>query len=511
MLTGERRTSGKVLTRAGLVLALGLLMFGVSSTVLWRTDPHAPMSTASINPLQTSEHQQSKPEVAAAIPLQLRAKVLKQIAQELAMQGDAIKAGTRNQKPGQFSNSNLEKLQPAILRQRTALLTPRPMDQKPIEELIEPSNEVVGSIAPVSILPTKSGPLDRFHASLAALKSGKRSSPLTILHIGDSEAVSSSFVNQLRSELQKLYGNAGRGMVRPAMGFQQDDQLEVQSLGGWRRKVAGYAPSSRFGLSGVSATSRSSLSSMTLTSKSETFDWVEVTVETGPSQGQVLLEVNDQKTLFDAQSKTRGSRVFRLNAKSSTATIRPGGGARTSILNLSVGKKLPGIRLISFNVKDPEQLDATLLGNDISNLDPELIIFSGSNAPAPEPRSSSDAWTREIVNHIGLFMEHAANAELVLVSTPVKSLDGATPGCQASTSATSRSSPSNLLALAMLQRAAHWALPAHLGTSCDQTPDVGEVNQLINGLSSIAATEFANWLTQPGASNQVVMLQETRY
>ncbi|MGI9365584.1 MAG: hypothetical protein ACR2O8_10410 [Rhizobiaceae bacterium] len=511
MLIGKRGSFAKVLSRTSLVLASGLLVLAVSGTDLWIYNPHAPIPTVSIKSRPASGQNQAKSMETAAIPLQIRAEALKQIAQKLAMQRDAIKAGTRNQTPGQFSSSNLDKLQPAILRQRTVLLTPRLMDQKPVEETIEPSDDIVGSIAPVPIIPNKSGPLDRFHSSLAALKSGKRASPLTILHVGDAAGVSDTFVDQLRNELQDQYGNAGRGMVLPAMGLQQDEQLEVQSLGTWRRKVAGYAPSENFGLSGVSATSRSSLSSMTVTSKTEPFDWVEVTVVTGPSQGQILLEVNDQKTLFDAHSRTRGSRTFRVNAKSTTATIRPGGGARTSVLNLSAGRKTPGIRLVSFDVADPRQLDQALLGNDIRTLDPELIIYSSSKTPVTKTRMSSHARVREIADQIGLFMEHAVNAELVLLSTPAKPIYGAAPNCKTSTASTSQHSPSNLQTLAMLQRAAHWTLPAHLGTSCDHIPEIGETDQLVNGLSSIGATTFANWLTKPGASNKVLMLSETRF
>ena len=65
------------------------------------------------------------------------------------------------------------------------------------------------------------GPLSRFYAKLAALKTGRRSEPVTILHIGDSHVAADSFTRGIRSRLQTRFGDAGRtvawNMIREAM------------------------------------------------------------------------------------------------------------------------------------------------------------------------------------------------------------------------------------------------------------------------------------------------------
>ena len=121
---------------------------------------------------------------------------------------------------------------------------------------------------------------------------------------------------------------------------------------------------------------------MTLTSKDGPFDWVGVTIATGPSQGTFKLKVGDVEREFDAHADTPGSKLFKLSAAGEAATLHPGGGAQTVILNWSTGRNRAGIRLTQFDLltdkaKEVQRLDTNLIANDIRSVQPDLLVFSG--------------------------------------------------------------------------------------------------------------------------------------
>ena len=217
----------------------------------------------------------------------------------------------------------------------------------------------------------------KFHTKLAALDAGAAIRPVTILHIGDSHVASDSFSRGIRENLQKRYGDAGRGTTIPAAAFRYGVAagMAFSSSGPWQSKTARKKNSGPFGLSGVRVTSRSSRARLSMTSQNGSFDWVAVTVLTGPSQGSFTLSAGGVSQRFDAYAKKRGSKRFLIEAKARKAIVRPGGGARTSVLSWSSGKNRPGIRYVNFGligatVGVTRRLDAKLVKADIARLKP---------------------------------------------------------------------------------------------------------------------------------------------
>ena len=315
---------------------------------------------------------------------ELTTKSKARLAADLTKQARQFLAEAADQPKSKILKANLAKLRLALNRQRPVLLSATPLlgllETK--ETKLEISNEIVGSL-PNSEAPTKAPKLmERFRQKLAGLASGVRKTPLTILHVGRVESGSSLFEKSLRSNLQRQYGNAGPGMIAPTRNVLSSDSLsfELSRAGRWRLDSNQIRHKVGFGLSGMRATSRSSLSSMTVTSKTEPFDWVGVTIATGPSRGTFSMQVGDVEKQFDAHAEEPGSRFFKMAVQGKSATVKPGGGAQTTILNWSMGRDRAGIRHVHFdllndNPEESKRLDANLIANDLRTLAPDLILL----------------------------------------------------------------------------------------------------------------------------------------
>ena len=264
--------------------------------------------------------------------------------------------------------------------------------------------------------------LSRFQAKLAALKSGQRSKPVTILHIGDSHVASDSFSRGIRRSLQAEFGNAGRGAVIPANAYKYGvaDNVSLKASGSWYAKTALRSKSGPYGLSGAQVSSRSSRASMTMTAKDGPFDWAEATVVTGPSQGAFDLVVGKTKKRFDAWSKNKGSKTFRLEIEGNTVKLSPAGGGRTSVLSWATGKNQPGIRYVNFGligatVNVTKRFDSTLMANDIRQLDPDLIVYGYGTNEGFNDRLDLKSYAKIARRFVGKLKSAAPNADVVYI------------------------------------------------------------------------------------------------
>lgn len=328
-----------------------------------------------------------------------RSQIMKKLAADLALQAKTF--GAKDEQPSKsvIWNENLSKLRPALNRQRQTLLTAEPLLGllSSSSSDADVSNEVVGSIPDESTEQQPDKPMVRFRQKLARLATGTGVEPLTILHIGNSATDSNRFATSLRTILQKQYGSGGLGLIAPARGLLGDEEgaFEITKSGRWRVDSIQHNHKKGFGLSAMRAISRSSLSSMTLTSKSGNFDWAGVTIATGPSQGTFKLKVGDVEREFDAYAETPGSKLFKLSVAGEAATLHPGGGAQTVILNWATGRKQPGIRYMRFELlsnksKEIQRLDASLVANDLRNAQPDLIVFDDFSKSAEDGSAAQD-------------------------------------------------------------------------------------------------------------------------
>lgn len=312
-----------------------------------------------------------QPQFPTATPTQ-RASAIRIARDGLRKQSSDINSATEEiePKPAVVAALSPTDVRPPAQRATDAIAPPRPPK------------------APPETVARQNGkPLARFRAKLAGLKSGGRTKPVTVLHIGDSHVASDSFTRGIRRALQNEYGNAGRGAVIPAKAFKYGvaDQVRMTSNGSWKARTALRVKERRFGLSGVSVATRSSRAKMTLLSQNGTFDWAQVTVISGPSQGRVVLSAGGVEKTFDARTSSKGSKTFRIDAKGSELIVRGGGGSRIEVLSWATGRNTPGIRYVNFGligatVNITRRFDPKLVANDVKAIGPDLIVYGyGTN------------------------------------------------------------------------------------------------------------------------------------
>ncbi len=362
------------------------------------------------------------------------------------------------------------------------------------------------------------GPLGRFHAKLTALKSGSRRQAITILHIGDSHIASDSFSRGIRTALQSRYGDAGRGMVIPAKAYKYGvaDQIKFSTSGNWHSQTALKNKRGQFGIAGVSVTSRSSRSSLKLTSQNGSFDWAAVSVATGPSQGAFTMKVGNVSQKFNAYSKHRGSKMFRVNSKARSMIIKPAGGARTTVLNWSTGKNRPGIRYVNFGLIGAT-LDITkrfnrgLVANDVRRLDPDLIIYGYGTNEGFNDHLNLSKYRKQLVQYMKLLKKSAPNADVVYLGAASGLRKRGNKKCGAwSTPPKLEPLRRSMRQLAHDQQAAYWDWAQAMGGECAinkwaklRLAAKDRVHLSSKGYS-ISAQAFTKWLVAPKLSNKVV-------
>ncbi len=240
---------------------------------------------------------------------------------------------------------------------------------------------------PTLDLPVAKGPLGHFAAKLAALKSGRRTEPVTILHIGDSHIAADSFTRGIRKRLQQRFGDAGRGDVIPPDVFKYAyaDQVSMSRSGSWRAATSLKTKSGPFGISGVRLSSASTSAKLVMKTKTGPFDYGEVTIVTGPKAGGVVIEAGGRRERFSARAPREGARTVRLDARASSLVVRPAGDGTTTVLYWGTGKNRPGIRYVNFGISGAT-VDVTRRWNDaivadnIRDLKPDLIVYGyGTN------------------------------------------------------------------------------------------------------------------------------------
>ncbi len=461
---------------------------------------------------------------------QQRTTALNRVAIQLEEQKASLQKNDQSQEQvlstAAIRNSNAAK---QLTQRRANLLAQRPEAKPaevilakltPAEPIIQPKEKPSPAIEPnPSIEPiiSGSGPLGRFHAKLKAIQEGKRKKPLTVLHIGDSHVASDSFSRGIRNELQSRYGHAGRGMVLPASAFKYGvaDQVRLKSSGNWRPKTALKSKTGPFGISGVSLTSRSSKSSMTMTSQ-RGFDWAEVTVLSGPSQGRVTMEVGAVSKKFNAWSKSKGSKTFRLDTRGNKLIVRPGGGAQTTVLSWGGGKNRAGVRYVNFGligatVDITRRFDKRLVANDIKRLDPDLIVYGYGTNEGFKDNLNIRKYKAYANSFVKQMKASAPNADLVFIGAASGLRKRGKRAC-GRWAIPPKLGPVRkaIQNIAATQSGAYWDWSAAMGGKCGINSWASKKLasrdrvHLTNAGYRKSASAFVNWLTAPARSNVAV-------
>ncbi|WP_319531186.1 GDSL-type esterase/lipase family protein [uncultured Cohaesibacter sp.] len=303
------------------------------------------------------------------------------------------------------------------------------------DELIalQKSREVkVASIAPTTgfeeepdpVLPREplSGRTASFLSKMAALRAGQSNRPIRILHIGDSHIASDSFTSGIRSRLQKIYGDAGRGAVIPAKAYKwaHADGLSLTAGNGWSSSNSLKTKGGPYGLSGVRVATSASGAKMTLTSKGGAFDWGEVTLYVGPNQGSATISTEAGSKTVSANAAKAGSKTVRIEGRSNTLTVTHAGGGKTTVLNWASGKNKPGVQYVNFGIAGAtvnvtDRWSDNLLANDIKRINPDLIIYGYGTNEGYNDNLNLDSYTRTATSLVDKMRTAAPDAALMFI------------------------------------------------------------------------------------------------
>jgi len=312
------------------------------------------------------------------------------------------------------------------------------LDQAQLRQISKIDYTSTGSVT--MIKPTRSTGyrpgLERFHSRLDALDAKHRSRPVTVLHIGGSHVAADGFSRGIREDMQKRYGDAGRGMVQPAgiADAGAADQMDMQITGKWSKRHAMKDRRGRFGISGMSVSSSSTDASMRLTKKNGPFDWASVTIATGPDQGKVRLRVGMREKIYSAKAQRPGSHTFRLDVSGTSLIVEPAGEGETTVLNWATGKVRPGIRYVNFGLDGAsadtlQHFNAKLMEKDIRRLAPDLIIIGYGTEESFNDTLELSGYKARLTQNISRLKGWAPEADFVFVGAASGLRKGGAGGC----------------------------------------------------------------------------------
>ncbi len=220
--------------------------------------------------------------------------------------------------------------------------------------------------------------LQNFYGALTLLNAGKRSAPVSVVHLGGDQIVDDRFAASLREHLTGRFGNAGRGFMQP--GLYPIRGMKVDRGGQWSLASASGEGTGPFGITGARVTSSASDAWIRFTSVEGPFDWIDVTLMTGPQQGTAAVSVDGDAKLVPTRSPATAQTSIRISAKARELMIRPKGDGAITVLSVASGTNASG--LIYANVGLPGgtvstigKWNADFAASDFRRLSPDLIIF----------------------------------------------------------------------------------------------------------------------------------------
>lgn len=264
-----------------------------------------------------------------------------------------------------------------------------------------------------------------FENALRGLQNGSLNRPVTILHLGDSHIASDSLTREIRKLLQRQFGDAGRGLMQPfgAVPYQQAAGISFQVKGNWTFANSLKVHSGPFGITGARATSGSADAQMSLLSQGNGFDWAEVTLLTGPSEGSVRIAVGDHETAASGKAAKAGSRIIRVTQSGERLSIRPMGDAPVTVLGWATGKSKPGVRYTSLGIPGAKlsvtsSWNADQITRDVSAIAPDLIILGYGTNEAFDGNLQAPDYLQTVLGLIERLKAAAPNASLLIITPP---------------------------------------------------------------------------------------------
>ncbi|MDX2263728.1 MAG: hypothetical protein NW215_01970 [Hyphomicrobiales bacterium] len=260
-----------------------------------------------------------------------------------------------------------------------------------------------------------------FYASLAALEARKTEKPVTIVHLGDDHIASDRFSGDLREQFQSRFGRAGRGMLPP--GVYPSRGVKFDRGGQWRALSSAEGAPGMFGATGVKLVGSGPDAWLRLTSVDGPFDWVEVTLETGPKQGAAIIAVDGETKTVPTAAPSADWKKIRLNRQGRELTIRAKGDGDIKVHSWMIGSQRAGVNYVNLGLQRASALTAdrwspSLLAADLKSLEPNLIVLGYGTVEGFDDRLNIAAYEKRVVQIITRLKSAAPDAAVLIIGPP---------------------------------------------------------------------------------------------
>ncbi len=347
--------------------------------------------------------------------------------------------GTFKATLGRFTSSETDAPQVNRADKKDALLSMRAVDdlgeglastvrsvRRAGEQLVsvERSAPVTGSLGralPEAEAITIDAALFDFYNALRTVEARKRDKPLTIVHFGDDHIASDRFSGDLREQFQSRFGQSGRGMLQP--GLFPARGVKFDRGGQWRSSSSVEDSGGIYGATGVKLTAKGSDAWLRLTSADGPFDWVEVTLETGPKQGSAIISIDGEAKVVPTAAPSPDWKKIRLNRPGRELTVRAKGDGEIKVHSWMVGNLRPGVNYVNLGLPratalTPERWSPSLLAADLKSLEPSLIILTYGTIEGFDDTLNMPAYEQRLLQVIGRMKIAAPEASFLIIGPP---------------------------------------------------------------------------------------------
>lgn len=274
------------------------------------------------------------------------------------------------------------------------------------------------------------GSMGHFYKALWELESGKRSTPVTILHLGDAHIAFDRFAGVMRERLQMRFGSAGRGTVLPGYPypFYRAKGLRFAKNGTWKASsIVNPDAKSPLGLSGVSLTSKGVGAGISMQTLNEPFDWAEIEFLTGPNQGVATIWVTNGGNQFakriDLNANAQRPARVKINNAGTSLSVKAETNLPIRILSMRSGLNRPGIRYVNLGLPHATvgslgYLHSGIFADDLAQIKPDLIILSYGSKDSLDNQLEPGKFRHRLNGFIQAVKAMAPNASFLLTAPP---------------------------------------------------------------------------------------------
>jgi|GEM_PF-887964 len=263
--------------------------------------------------------------------------------------------------------------------------------------------------------------LNKFYAAVAAMASGKRSEPITILHLGDDQITEDHFSGELREHFQSRFGNAGHGLMTP--GLFPAHGMKTDRGGQWAIANSAAGAPGPYGITGVRLSSGASDAWVRLTASQGAFDWLEVTFASGPAQGTAVVSVDGSVRLVPTATRAEDETSIRITGKAKEILIKPRGDGEIALLSIATGVNARGFRYVNLGLpgataETPEKWNPAFVQRDLDKLKPDLIVFGYGTREGFKDNLDTVQYERHLQFLMAKFQQAAPQASFLIVGPP---------------------------------------------------------------------------------------------